>query len=347
MAAQGLDASAERRGIRFGVMLNHQYLQDEDLGARIEEGVETAELIRDLGYDLLFSHHHFLSNMVTPQALPILAHLVPYTGRMRLGIGVYIATLEHPVALAEHFATLDQISGGRLVWGVGAGYREDEFRSFGIDMKTRLSRLYEALEVVRLFWSGDEVNFHGKHFTIEGQRISVRPKQRPRPEIWIGANGPKTILNAARHSDSWLGSPNVKLRWANGNLASFKEEQERLGVDTAGREYPLIRELYVGDTDEQARAEVDPYLWNEYSAFSNYDPVYAAYYEDMWQKAFVIGSPDTVAEKLQAYVEGGWNTFIFRTDWAQMPVEMVRRTIRRFAEEVMPRFAGVTAGSAS
>jgi alkanesulfonate monooxygenase SsuD/methylene tetrahydromethanopterin reductase-like flavin-dependent oxidoreductase (luciferase family) len=327
--------------MKFGIMLNHQYLQDEDLGRRIEEGVESTELIRDLGYDLLFSHHHFLANMQTPQALPILSHLVPYSGRMRLGIGVYIATLEHPVALAEHFATLDQISGGRLVWGVGAGYREDEFKSFGIDLKTRMSRLYESLEVVRLLWSGEEVNFHGKHFTIEGQRISVRPKQQPRPQIWIGANGPKTIIKAASHSDTWLGSPNVKFRWANGNLAAFKEEQERLGIDTAGREYPLIRELYIADTDEQAREELHEYLWNEYSAFSNYDPIYRDFYEEMWEKAFLIGSPETVAEKIGILAEGGWNTLIFRADWAGMPAEMMRRSVRRFAEEVMPRFAGV------
>ena len=325
--------------MKFGVMINHQYLPDEDLGRRIEEGVETAELLRDLGYDLLFSHHHFLANMVTPQALPILAHLVPYSGEMRLGIGVYIATLEHPVALAEHFATLDQISGGRLVWGVGAGYREDEFRAFGIDIKTRQSRLYEALELVRQLWSGEEVSFRGKHFQVEGVRISVRPRQRPRPQIWIGANGPKTIVRAATNGDAWLGSPNVKFKWANGNLAAFKAEQERLGIDIAGREYPVIRELYIADTDAQARAEVDPYMWNEYRAFADYDPIYADYYEDMHNKAFLIGSPDTVAEKVSILAEGGWNTVIFRTDWAQMPIEMARRTITRFAEEVMPRFA--------
>jgi alkanesulfonate monooxygenase SsuD/methylene tetrahydromethanopterin reductase-like flavin-dependent oxidoreductase (luciferase family) len=329
--------------MHFGVMINHQYLPEEDLGRRIEEGVQTTELLRDLGYDLLFSHHHFLANMVTPQALPILAHLVPYSGRMRLGIGVYIATLEHPVALAEHFATLDQISGGRLVWGVGAGYREDEFRAFGIDLATRQSRLYEALELVRRLWSGEEVQFEGRHFSVHDVRISVRPKQQPRPQIWIGANGPKTIIKAAANGDAWLGSPNVKFKWANGNLQSFRSEQERLGIDTADREYPIVRELYIADTDERARAEVHPYMWNEYSAFSDYDPIYADYYEEMYDKAFLIGSPDTVAEKIATLADGGWNTFIFRTDWAGMPIELVHRTITRFAHEVMPRFAGVTA----
>jgi alkanesulfonate monooxygenase SsuD/methylene tetrahydromethanopterin reductase-like flavin-dependent oxidoreductase (luciferase family) len=324
--------------MKFGVMLNHQYRKDEDLGARIAEGVETAELMRDLGYDMLFSHHHFLANLQTPQALPILAHLVPYTGEMKLGIGVYIATLEHPVALAEHFATLDQISGGRLIWGVGAGYREDEFESFGIDMKTRLSRFYESIDLVTKLWSGEEVSHHGKHFHIDGQTISVRPKQRPRPPIWIGANGPKTIVNAAAHGDAWICSPHIKFRWANGNLASFKEEQARLGKDTTG-DHAIVRELYIADSDDQARVEVEPYIGTEYKAFSNYDTVYADHYEEMWEKSFLIGSPGTVAERIERLAEGGWNSFLFRVDWAGMPVEMVRRTLTRFAEEVMPRFA--------
>lgn len=327
--------------MQFGVMLNHQYRRDEDLLIRIEEGVETTELLRDLGYDILLSHHHFLANLQTPQALPILAHLVPFSGSMRLGIGVYIATLEHPVALAEHFATLDQISGGRLIWGVGAGYREDEFASFGIDLKTRQSRFYEAIDVVTRLWSGESVTHHGKHFHIENQTISVMPRQRPRPPIWIGANGPKTIVRAAAHGDAWLASPHLKFRWCNGNLAAFREEQERLGIDTSGAEYPIVRELYISDYDAQARTEVEPYIGTEYEAFSNYDPVYRDHYEEMWEKSFLIGSPETVAERIAALGEAGWNAFIFRTDWAGMPVEMVRRTITRFAEEVMPRFTAV------
>ena len=171
--------------MQFGVMLNHQYRRDEDLLARIDEGVQTTELLRDLGYDVLLSHHHFLANLQTPQALPVLAHLVPFSGAMRLGIGVYIATLEHPVALAEHFATLDQISGGRLIWGVGAGYREDEFESFGKDLKTRQSRFYEAIEVVTRLWSGEPVTHDGK----------LRPHPGPDDQRDATAASPTTDLD--------------------------------------------------------------------------------------------------------------------------------------------------------
>jgi alkanesulfonate monooxygenase SsuD/methylene tetrahydromethanopterin reductase-like flavin-dependent oxidoreductase (luciferase family) len=329
--------------VKFGVMLNHQYAPGEDIGPRIDEGVEQTELLRDLGYDLLFSHHHYLANLQTPQPVPILSHLVPYSGEMRLGIGIYIATLEHPVQLAETFATLDQISKGRVILGVGAGYREDEFKTFGIPIKTRLSRLYETLEITRRFWNGERVTFHGRHFDIEDQAISMLPAQRPRPQIWLGANSPKTIRSAAANADGWVSSPHNKFKWLNGNLADFKQAQRELGIETQDREYPAIRELYIADTDERARAEVEPYLSQEYQAFTTYDDVYGTHYEQYWEKSFLVGSPETVAERLEILAEGGWNTVIFRASWPHMPHEMTMRTIQRFADEVMPRFAKVAA----
>ena len=330
----------EDPGMQFGVMLNHQYLADEDLGARIDEGVEQTELIRDRGYDLLFSHHHFLANLQTPQPIPILTHLVPYSGEMRLGIAVYIATLEHPVAIAETFATLDQISKGRTIFGVGAGYREHEFETFGVPHKTRLSRLYETIEVCKGLWSGEPVTHHGKHFDLDEQRIGFRPAQGAEIPVWIGANGPKTIVRGAAHCDTWIASPHLKFKWLSGNLAAFKQEQQRLGLETAGRDYPCVRELYVADTDQRAREELEPYIGKEYEAFSSYDSVYDNHYEEMWEKAFLVGSPESIAAKIETLAEGGWNAFVFRCSWPGMPHEMTMRTIERFADEVMPRFAG-------
>ncbi len=331
--------------MKFGVMHNHQYLEGEDIGRRIDEGVQQTELARDLGYDLLFSHHHFLANMQTPQPVPILSHLVPYSGEMRLGIGVYIATLEHPVAIAETFATLDQLAKGRTIFGVGAGYREDEFDSFGVEIKTRMSRLYETIELCQELWSGDEVNHHGRFFDVSGQTIGMPPAQPGGPPVWVGANGPKTIARAATAADAWLGPPNVKFKWANGNLKTFKERRAELGLEVEGREYPIVRELYLADSDAQASEELEPYISNEYKALSDYDEIYDTYYDEMWEKAFLVGSPDSVAEKIELLAAGGWTTFIFRCSWARMPHEMTMRTIQRFADEVMPRFADAAVGA--
>jgi Luciferase-like monooxygenase. len=126
---------------------------------------------------------------------------------------------------------------------------------------------------------------------------------------------------------------------------AFKEEQARLGIDTTGREYPIVRELYIADTDEQARAEVEPYIGTEYKAFSNYDEIYAKHYEEMWEKAFLIGSPETVAEKIEILPRAAGRA----SSSDRLGRDAARddeATIQRFTDEVMPRFAKATAGAA-
>ena len=266
---------------------------------------------------------------------------------MRLGIGVYLVPFEHPILLAETFATLDQLSGGRVVLGVGAGYRDDEFDSFGVDRTTRGPRLVETLELVEKLWTGERVTHHGRFFDVEDQAISVVPAQRPRPPIWVGASEEKTIRRAAHIGDAWLASPNVKPKFAIGNLQMFQQELEDKGIDPAGREYPLLRELYIADTDAAAYAEAEKYIRGEYLAFAEFDPVYEQHYEDMARKSFLFGSPDTVAERIAELAAGGFNHLIFRTNWPGMPAEMARSTVERFAAEVMPRFAaGAVMGAA-
>ena len=198
--------------------------------------------------------HHYLSSLATLQPMPLLSRLIPETGDMALGMGIYLA-YEHPVLLAENFATLDQLSGGRLILGLGAGYRPNEFDTLGLDRDTRVSRLFEAVELLKQFWTGEPVHFHGKYFNVDGEASSIVPVQQPRPPIWLGANGEKGVRRVARAADAWIAPPNVKTKWVCGHLGFFKDELEHQGIDPAGREYPLIRELYIGDSDETAAAE--------------------------------------------------------------------------------------------
>ena len=153
--------------MKFGIQLNHEYEKGDDLQLRMDELIAQTECARDCGYSQLNGLHHYLSSLATFQPLPLLSRLVPHSGDMKLGIGVYL-TLESPVQMAENFATLDQMSGGRLVLGLGGGYRPNEFAAFGIDRPSRWSRCLETVEVVRKLWSGEEVNHRGRHFTIEG-----------------------------------------------------------------------------------------------------------------------------------------------------------------------------------
>ena len=118
------------------------------------------------------------------------------------------------------------------------------------------------------------------------------------------------------------------------------QELEDKGIDPAGREFPLLRELYIADTDEAAYEQAEEYIRGEYLAFAEFDPVYRQHYEDMSRKAFLFGSPDTVAERIAELAAGGFNHLIFRTNWPGMPAEMARSTVERFAAEVLPRFSG-------
>ena len=261
---------------------------------------------------------------------------------MLLGTGIYLA-YEHPVILAENFATIDQLSGGRLVLGLGAGYRANEFDAMGMDRPTRVDRMFEGVEVLKQLWTGEPVHHQGRHFAIDGEASSIVPAQRPRPPIWLGANGEKSVRRVARVADAWIAPPNVKARWVKGHLAYFKDELERQGIDPAGREYPLIRELYIGDSDATAAEEVSDYLRHEYASYSVYgDEVeyWRTMFDELLEKAFVIGSPDTVAAKLADFAEAGFNHFIFRVSWSGMPHEQALRTIERLGTEVMPRFEG-------
>ena len=326
--------------MKFGIHLNHEYDKADDLQERIDQLIGYTHAARDLGCDSIFGMHHYLSSMATVQPLPLLARLIPESGNMRLGTGIYLA-YEHPVLLAENFASLDQLSGGRLILGLGAGYRPNEFDAMSMDRSTRVSRTFEAVELLKALWSEEPVHFHGKYFQVDGETSSIVPLQSPGPPIWLGANGEKGVRRVACAADAWIAPPNVKIRWVKGHLGYFKDELDRQGIDPAGRELPLIRELYVGDSDAVAAAEVSDYLRDEYAAYSVYgDEVeyWRTMFGELLEKAFLIGSPETVAAKLMDLAEAGFNHFIFRVSWKGMPFERSLETIQRLAAEVMPRF---------
>lgn len=320
-------------------MLDSQFQRGDDLDRRFDEMLEITEAARDAGYQSIFGVHHYLADIVTPQPLTALARLIPHTGTMQLGTGVYFSTIEHPIRLAENAATLDQLSGGRLVLGLGAGYRPEEFDSFGVDRDSRWSRLAETVQLLEQLWSGAEVNHAGQHFTVTGQKISLVPHQRPRPPIWIGANGPATVLRAAAIGDTWLAPPNVKARWAKGNLAAFQDELRRNGHDPAGRDYPIMRELFVAETDDLAESISADYIKREYASLAHHNlDHFVTMFDDLRRKAFMIGSPQTVVDQINDLAEAGFNHVIFRVRWADMPLATSLRSLRLCAEEVLPQF---------
>src|SRR3989449_10104140 len=152
---------------------------------------------------------------------------------MTLGTRVLLRPLHPPVEIAERLATLDVITDGHLIFGVGLGYRDVENVAMGHDPKERVGRLIEGLEIVERLWSGEPVAYEGRHFSLRGARISMRPLQNPRPPIWLAANGDAGVRRAARLGDAWLMNPHAKLATLERQLELFRAARRQLGRPAA------------------------------------------------------------------------------------------------------------------
>jgi alkanesulfonate monooxygenase SsuD/methylene tetrahydromethanopterin reductase-like flavin-dependent oxidoreductase (luciferase family) len=334
--------------MRFGLGLSGQHLPDDSQAQRFREHVEQVRLARALGFTSVWASQHYLSDPFTYfQPIPTLARVAAEAEGMTLGTGCLLLPLHHPLEVAEQLATLDVVTEGRLVFGVGLGYRDVENRAMGQDPKTRVGRLVEGLEVIERLWNGEPVTYHGTHFHLRDVRISMRPLQRPRPAVWLAANADVGVRRAARLGDAWLMNPHTTLPTLERQQALFRDTRRELGRPPA-TETPLIKECYVAPATATAFAEARRYLDAKYRAYRRWEQDKAlpagesfdASFEALARDRFVLGDPTRVVEEIARYRERlGVTTLIFRLQWPGMEQAQVLRSIRLLGEKVLPRFA--------
>ncbi|MDP3891071.1 LLM class flavin-dependent oxidoreductase, partial [Nocardioides sp.] len=233
----------------------------------------------------------------------------------------------------------DQLSGGRVVLGVGAGYRENELAAFGVDPDSRFRRLDESLRIIRGLWSGETVDSDGEFYPLHGQRIGVPPLTPGGPPIWVGAGGKLAVRRAARLGDAWYApgnSPNPTFLAK--HRAVYDEALEEYGKDPTTIERPVGVELYCAPTTERAVAEALPHARREYSTYAEYPALrwQRDRFDELVVNTLLLGSPEMLVERLQGLKDLGFNHVIFRPGWLGMPTEMVRDSLRLFAAEVIP-----------
>jgi alkanesulfonate monooxygenase SsuD/methylene tetrahydromethanopterin reductase-like flavin-dependent oxidoreductase (luciferase family) len=179
----------------------------------VDEVVALAHRASQLGYAWISAPHHWTAHpSVWPQPFPLLARLAPETGSMRLMTLVILLPLLNPVETAEHVATLDAISHGRLTLGVAIGYREAELEAVGLTRKDRVPKLVESLTLMKQLWSGDEVTFAGRYARVTKLRMGLTPVQKPHPPIVMGCQSERATARAARLTDGVFFGPQVD--WA-------------------------------------------------------------------------------------------------------------------------------------
>lgn len=337
--------AGETGALRCGLFVSNQHLPDDDLRLRMEEHLDQVRLARELGLDSVLAGQHYLTpDFAMFQPLPFLARAAAEAGPMEIGFGILLLALHNPVAVAEQTATLDVLSGGRLIVGVGLGYREEEFAAFGVPRGGRARRLMESLELVRRLWLGESVSHRGETGTLERARLLVRPLRRPQPPVWMAANGDRAVRRAARCADAWMMNPHARLETLERQLALYRAEREAAGLPAA-RELVCMRELCVAEERETALRDLAPHLARKYATYVRWgqdrpmpddDPLDLPY-EALKEGRFVLGDVEDVTKALEELVRRlGARHLVFRVQWPGTPHAVAERTLRLLAERVLP-----------
>jgi len=332
--------------LRLGFFVTNQYLPGESMLDKIQDSVEQVRAARDAGFDLICTGQHYLAAPYQmSSSLPLLARLAAEAGGMAVAATVILVPLHNPVELAESIATLDAICGGKFIFGVGLGYREEEYTAFGIQRGERVGRLREALEVMRLLWTQDEVEFQGKYYQVPRCTPATRPVQQPHPPIWVAANNDAAIRRAANWGYPWIINPHATVPMVAEQWAKYKETLVQSGnpmPDTL----PMMRELYVAEDRETAYVESEPYLAPKYQAYASWgqdkalpgEENFNIPYKELAKDRFLLGSPEEVVQEIRRYeYELDANYMIFRMQWPGMAQAQVLRQIELLGQEVIPR----------
>ncbi len=335
---------------QFGLVIRGQAEAGEDISRRFEETLGIVRLADRLGYDSLTKTAHYSAHPFQMlQLVPMLARFTAEAPRMRLNAGVVLLPLMSPLHVAEEFATLDVMSGGRIILGVGLGYRDVEFKAFGVPRSQRARRMEDNIVAIRRLWTEDKVTMKARHFELDGASCSLKPLhslkplQKPHPPIWVGAFADAAIERAARLGDCWYAGPSVEIATVEGQLDLY-----RRALDAAGKpfpaEFPLRREVFVARTRNEAIRLCQPYLGAKYAAYHAWgqelpdsDGGLFQDFASLITDRFIVGSPDEVAEQIVAINRRtGANHLVMSTEWAGMPHSLALETIEMIAREVIP-----------
>src|SRR5215472_8069612 len=215
-----------------------------------EETLRECKRAEAAGFDSIWLGEHHNNPVLYPAPLIGLATVASRTRRIRLGTGVLLLPLYHPVMVAEEGAMVDMISGGRLILGIGAGYAPEEFAAFGYSLKERGSRLEEGASLLHRLWTEENVTHRGKYYQIDNATISPRPVQQPRPPIWFGAWVEPAISRAARLGDAWFVGPSANLNEIAPSARLYQQACKELGK--ASSEVALFRYVFVASSTKEA-----------------------------------------------------------------------------------------------
>jgi probable F420-dependent oxidoreductase len=286
--------------------------------------LDNARRVERLGFDALWSGDHLIMYNPIMDVMTVLATFAAITERVMLGTAVYLMPLRHPIAIAKQVTSLDLLSGGRFIFGVGVGGEiAREFDAVGVPVRERGQRTDEGLEILTRVLSAEHVTYEGKHYQIHDVTLLPRPQQQPYPPIWVGGRSDAAVRRTARYGSCWLGYlvSSQRLREAMQKIQDMAPTYSRNPADIQGgmllftaiaRDYETAREM----------------------AIANLSRRYNQPFDHLVERYCAIGTPEQCLEKIQTYSDAGMTNLIFGFT---CPAAQVPEQIEWCAAEVLPR----------
>ena len=252
---------------------------------------------------------------------------------------LYLLPLENPVTLAEEIAALDVLTEGKLTIAVSLGWREFQFKAFGLDPKERLPRFLETLEIMKSLWQETTFKHKGRFYDLEFERGIKKPQQKPYPKILIAANADVGIKRSARIANGWLISTRAKYETI--ARQSLLHKAALAEYNTEGTIWAW-RECYVHESKAKAIETIRPYaeaLYADRASLGHARDLPDAdrldtSFDEIVKDRFIIGDVEECVEEIKRYESLGVESIIFRMQWPEMPQELTINSIKKMKEVI-------------
>ncbi len=315
-----------------------------------EELIVHAQRAEALGFDgIALTEHSFWYDGYCPSLLPTLAAVAQHTERIKLVTGALLLPQHDPLKVAEEAAVVDSLSGGRLVLGMGAGYRPEEFLGHGVPEGRWGARLFEAMEVVRLALTHETFSFHGDFYDYQDVSLATRPVQSPPPQWVCAGYADWSAKGSGRRGWPYCTTGDVE---GGGKIFDLYEEAAAAaGHDPSTTSRGLFRDMLVMPTEREVEAIADEDFWTAFNDqflgfgfLKRMNPdgeqitELPAELKDMfvYSPRNAVGTPDQVREQMKPVIDMDLDLLIVRTIWANFNHERALKTMETFAREVMP-----------
>jgi len=259
------------------------------------------------------------------ESMTLMSYAAAVTTRLRLGFAVMLINLRNPITVARGLASIDQLSKGRLNFGVALGASTAGYGAYGLNPERRVARFNETLNYIKRLWTEEDLTFEGQFFQIKNANVLPKPLQKPHPPIWFGGSVPAALRRAVRNGIGYIGAGSSSTADFKSHVQTIRQELEATGKDPD--QFPLAKRVNLAVDKDRDRARRRLREW--FGAYYN-DP-------DRADQVSVWGTADQVVEGLQEVISAGARLVILS------PVFDGMEQMEILASEVVPRLTGVKA----